>query len=209
MNKIYDHGIDDDPHTPSQFRRRWQKIIKKCYAPIPEEGSVEWLIGTVDSDYIDLNIRPDLCLDWHQFSVFRDWCHEQDHHGKKLVVNLANNQSNVYSPVTSRFVDRDLWALLRERVNAYYGHPAHVGVIEKGKRYRATHPRHGKSKHIGYYDTMKAAYEALRAYKSLQILEYADLYEKNGDAKVAKSLRNWQFKTWEELIKRCPLLRTG
>lgn len=153
-------GINDANYLVGNtcpFYKTWLSMMERCYSPR------------------NLKTRPNykgcvVYVDWHTFSVFKEWMLCQDWQGKQLDKDLLIQGNKIYGPDTCLFVSGHINTLLSTKKSRELP----TGVNKQGIRYKASMQKYGKLKHIGVYDTVDLAYSAYIQEKAAYIREIAN-----------------------------------
>lgn len=166
-------GINDAPYRISYideegkeqrcpFYSRWRSLIQRIADP---------KIHQRYPTYANCTIEPA----WLTFSNFKAWMEKQDWQDKALDKDLLVRGNKHYGPKTCVFVPQSLNKLLCLRENSRGEYPLGVSTCTiHGKKYiTAFCSFYGKSKNLGYFDTVDAAAEAYKKAKRRYIEELA------------------------------------
>ena len=125
--------------------------------------------------------RCRVCVEWLTFSNFQSWFNDPNngynpnyHLDKDLIIR--NNST--YSPQTCCFLPRELNALFHPAKKHANKFP--TGVQPNGCKFRADINMYGRSKYLGVFQTVEAAFFAYKNAKEKYVKELAEKYFKEG-----------------------------
>ena len=159
-------GINDATYKPYKvvdgktivcpYYQTWVAMISRCYR------------GEIPT-YRDCTV----CDDWLLFSNFRRWMIEQAWEGKHLDKDIRVIGNRVYSPDTCLFVSPQINWLLIDSPSRRGNMP--VGVHKDRGKFRAMIRLHGKTVHLGRFNSKLSASKAYKAAKRNHIAVVASL----------------------------------
>jgi hypothetical protein len=169
-NIIEGIGINDADYVVSTKRngkrftcpyyRTWHNMMKRCYAPNSHISQPTYKECSV-------------CMEWHTFSVFREWMVRQDWQDKELDKDILKPGNKVYSPENCMFVTRAINSLVHPRAPRRASIPTGVWFDLGAGKWRAEFTAYGKKRYVGLYYTSMAAGRAYRKAKAAHIAEVA------------------------------------
>ena len=142
----------------------WHRMLQRCY----------------DENYQDTRptyIGCTVCEEWHNFQNFAKWYDENfyeiEDHRMELDKDILFKGNKVYSPETCVFVPNRINSLFIKS-NAKRGdYPIGVSYDNKNNKYMAS----GKNVYLGYYNTVKEAFNTYKEYKEKLIKQIANQYK--------------------------------
>ena len=119
----------------------------------------------------------EVCEEWHNFQNFAKWYDENfyeiEDHRMELDKDILFKGNKVYSPETCVFVPNRINSLFIKS-NAKRGdYPIGVSYDNKNNKYMAS----GKNVYLGYYNTVKEAFNTYKEYKEKLIKQIANQYK--------------------------------
>ena len=169
---VYDVGINDAPYMINHYQngRRykcpfysvWLSMLERCYSYKYQETHPTYEGCSVVKE-------------WHSFMAFKAWMLTQDWEGKQLDKDIINIWNKVYSPENCLFVSHAINSLLTDCAANRGDLPQGVD-FSKGK-YRARCNVNGKRRHLGFFDTVRAAHRVYVMFKSNHIFHIANQQE--------------------------------
>lgn len=139
---------------------KWTAMIKRCYSE-----SFQQKFPTYKECVV--------CDEWLLFSNFRAWMKAQDWKGKHLDKDILIQGNKIYSPDTCLFVDANINYLLGTNNIKRGKYPIGVSFFKRDGNFKAQCKVDGRQKHIGYYSTIKKAYDAYKEFKYKVISDVA------------------------------------
>lgn len=199
MKYVYGIGINDANYTlkmmeelPKVDGKRKQKLIWQCPFYL---RWVHMLRRCYCTKYLKEHPTYEgckVCDEWLTFSNFKMWMNNQDWVGKELDKDILGD-GKIYSPNTCCFIDQATNKFLTSNNSRRGKYKIGVTFHKRDKVFVAQccyylyDERKYKNKHLGYFDTEKAAYEAWLLFKTKQSKVVA-AYQT--DKKVAAAIIN-------------------
>ena len=162
---------DGKRHT-CPYYRKWQAILVRVYCPKYHSKQPTYVGSTV-------------CEEWLTFSQFKHWMAAQDWEGKELDKDLLDYRNKHYSPETCLFITKaqnNLLTLCKARRGEL---PLGVYFNKANNKFQASLSCHGKSKHMGSYDTPE---EASKVYVEAKLEYIAELAAAENNPKIKRAL---------------------
>lgn len=163
----------------------WASVLNRCFS----EGYREDY-----PTYKDVTC----CDEWLSFASFLEWCNKEvDYKGKPvgfhLDKDLTTRGNKIYCPAACSFVPKAVNTLLIDCSAARGEWPVGVHFKVALGRFVARLSYHGKSKHLGCYDTPDDAFLAYKTAKEAQIKVVALQHKDVLKPAVFESLMNWEI----------------
>ena len=169
MKKFCDVGINDlkglskENGKFTKWYIVWSHMLTRCYNTKHQLNNPSY-IGCL------------VCTDWLTASNFKKWFDNQIiEPDSQLDKDIIIHGNKIYSPNTCMFVPSSLNSLFTDKRAKRGEYPLGVNYHIKNKKYQARVGSFGKSKFIGYFDTIE---EASNAYSNEKILQCEQVAEK-------------------------------
>jgi hypothetical protein len=197
LKLLYGVGVNDADYVVQikskgwvcPYYQRWANMLKRCYSDTDHKANPTYVGCTV-------------CKDWELFSNFRNWVIERGNvEGWQLDKDLLCRGERIYSPDTCTFISGRLNTLLSDSRAIRGEFPLGVTYDHKNKKYRAKCKLHGKTIHLGRFNTALEAHLAWQKEKILRILESIDFYIKESNERKC-----FDFRVVEALNKRLKMI---
>lgn len=167
---VYGVGINDADYVTHiiiskervycPYYATWKSMLMRCY-------SAKYQVKR--PTYAGCSVTPE----WLNFMTFRSWMVRQDWQGKQLDKDIQFPGNKIYGPNTCVFVSMEINNLLCGRASARGKYPQGVCFDKQTGKFLSSMTTGGKSKHIGRFDTPRAASAAYRKTKRLLIIATA------------------------------------
>lgn len=169
-NLVYGVGINDSTERVQYinklgalyrcpFHLTWSGIVRRCYDDTFRKKHPTYAACTMVEE-------------WHYFSTFKLWMKQQDWKNKQIDKDIIIPDNKRYSPDTCCFVSSKLNMLLVTKPKKKY--PMGVCYVASKRKYKAYISDRGKTKHIGYFFTIKNAHSAFLNSKAEIIMREAN-----------------------------------
>lgn len=182
---IYGVGVNDAPylvngtnsegkHTRCPYYEKWKSTLERVYSTSFKEKY---------PNYVGCTIEPS----WLYFTNFREWMSSQDWVNKELDKDLHTQGNKHYGPETCLFISQELNKLLCLRKNARGSLPLGVTLsVIRGKEYiTAFCSFYGKTKNLGYFNSVE---DAAAAYKKAKLTYIAELASIETNPRIKEAL---------------------
>ena len=157
---------------------RWCNMLERCYDKKFQEKYPTYKDCSVDKE-------------WHNFQNFAEWYDENYIEGWHLDKDILLKGNKIYSLETCAFVPSEINSLFIKSNSSRGDYP--IGVYKhKCGKYVAQMYQNNKPVHLGYYPTIKEAFEAYKTAKELWIKEVADKWRGQITEQVYQTLINCQ-----------------
>lgn len=174
---IHGIGVNDADYTTTPMvngvmlrdpaYRAWVSMLERAYDPKCHARYPTYVGVTV-------------CKEWHSFSAFRAWWLDHYREGWQLDKDLLAPGNREYGPDACVYIPGWLNNFTIDRGASRGELPIGVSLRESTGKYQSkcSNPITGKTRHIGYFTTPKAAHDTWLRYK----LELADKLKPEMDA---------------------------
>lgn len=144
-------------------------------------------------------------IEWHTFSVFKEWMTGHAWEGLVLDKDLLMPGSHTYGPETCSFIPEWLNAFLSSFSSKRSSLP--MGVSTEGGRYRARYGAKSEQVRLGMFDTPGEAHIAYRKYRLAQLENRFSRYAgmDGADEKVASALQRLILSERSDLQLHTPM----
>lgn len=139
------------------YYRSWKGMLERCYSERELKRYPTYWGCSV-------------CKEWLTFSNFKSWMGRQDWEGKELDKDLISDEK-IYSPETCCFVEPWLNKLFLDRGRDRGKWPLGVCYHKQHQKFIANLRINGKTKHLGYFETPKAAHAVYLKAKREYVIE--------------------------------------
>jgi hypothetical protein len=133
-----------------------------------------------------------VCEEWHNFQNFAQWFYEnynpETMQGWQLDKDILIKGNKIYSPETCCFVPQEINTLFSKKQN-----DLPTGVTKVKNKYRARIHKNGKYKCLGYFNTIKEAFQVYKITKEEWIKEIADKWKNLITEQVYEALINYKI----------------
>lgn len=179
-------GIGKYQAEDKKYYKPWNRMLERAY-------SVSWV--KAHPHYGGVSV----CEEWYNFQNFAAWCDTQDFFNEQdnkcrryeLDKDIIVKGNKVYSPETCSFIPKDLNTLLIKSYKTRGVFPVGVSLYKKSGKFRASLCLYGKTKHIGYYNTPKEAFQAYKETKESYVREVAEDWKDLIDDRVYEALKDY------------------
>lgn len=180
-------GVGDFTSKDKRIYSLWSTMLKRSYCE---------KFHLIQPSYKGVSV----CEEWHNFQNFAEWCCNQeffnakDNMGKSyhLDKDLLVKGNKVYSPKNCCFIPEEINASITTRSSSKNASKV-VGIFKHKttKRYRVFSNVVGQGrKHVGYYETLKEAFEVYKRIRELHNKALAEKWKGKIDDKVYVALLN-------------------
>lgn len=142
----------------------WKHMLERCYNEKRQE---------VVPTYIDCHVDKR----WFNFQVFAKWFEENHVKSSDLDKDILVKGNKIYSPETCCFVPQEVNKIIIKRDKSRGDLPIGVAYNKRGRKYTAQLSINGKTKNLGYFDTIEEAFQAYKLTKEVCIKELAEFYK--------------------------------
>lgn len=171
---------EDGSKVPTKEYVVWSNMLNRCYNKTYHKTHPTY-IGCYVSD------------NFKSFQYFARWCNSQIGFGVDgfhLDKDLISEGNYEYSENTCAFVPARLNTLLNENKRIKGVLPTGVCFSNKRNMYYSQISKYGVKYVLGYYMSIKEAFEVYKLNKEAYIKELANVYKDSVDARVFNSLLN-------------------
>ena len=144
----------------------WNNMLSRCYN----------IKNKRYKDYGEQGVI--VCKEWHNYTNFKKWYDEHYYELENEIVDLDKDilieDNKVYSPETCIFVPKRINCLFR---NHKKENSLPKGVYFQDGRYRCQIRIEGKTKHLGYYNTIEEASNVYLKAQKEEMKRTADVYK--------------------------------
>ena len=169
----------------NKLYKTWSGMIKRCYSKNTQEKQ---------PSYKDVTV----CKEWHNFQNFAQWYEENYNtktmQGWHLDKDIICPDCKIYSPETCCFVPSEINSLfVKNNINRGCL-PIGVSFHKKIKKYSVNINKKSSRVHLGYYVSIKEAFQAYKEVKENYIKEVANKWKELISDKVYEVMYNYQVK---------------
>lgn len=157
----------------------WRNMLERCY----NEDKLK-KYPTYQDCYV--------CEEWKCFAIFEEWYNDNLIEGFFLDKDILLKGNKEYCPNKCCFVPNEINCLLTKRQNKRGELPIGVGYSESKNRYKSSFTRGTEKVFLGYYATIKEAFNAYKQAKESWIKEVANKWKDKIKPNVYKALMNYE-----------------
>ena len=186
-NKLYGvgYGISDIYVDGKRSRcfQVWKEMLRRCYSESFHEKYPTY-------------IGCEVCVEWHDFRVFREWYEENYYEieGQRMDLDkdILVKGNKIYSPSTCVFVPQVINVLFTKRNSKRGQYPIGVSFDKKNNKYQANCHVRGKAKKLGRYRTVEQAFSVYKQAKEEEIKRIADEYIELIPSNLYQAMYNYE-----------------
>lgn len=155
---------------------KWASMFERCYS------------NKQYTTYANASV----CEEWHNFQNFLSWFvdnyFEEEGDFIELDKDIVKKNNKTYSPDTCILVPREINRAVLKRKSGRNDYPIGVNYRCENKKYYASH---GNIK-IGYFDTIKEAFEAYKKFVEQRLSDLANKYKDKITERAYNAIINYK-----------------